>query len=109
MLAKLPDVTLALALYASDYVSERRPDPAKLAAFILDAVDRIGLPELVHRTCHLVAFDQKADDEAMSRDDRAKRDGMFDAYRLIHCTMNRPQVAAVRRYLLALDTEAVAA
>ncbi|MEU6062934.1 hypothetical protein ABZ864_00120 [Streptomyces sp. NPDC047082] len=109
VLAHLPNVALILALYASDYVHTRRPDLAKVAAFIVDGANRFGLPELVHNTCHLVAYWQQcADDTTTSETWRAHR-GRFDTYRLVHCTLTDRQFATVRRHLIALAAEAGAA
>ncbi|MGV9883798.1 hypothetical protein [Streptomyces sp. NPDC003006] len=109
MFAKLPDVALILALYASDCVADRQPDPAKVAAFMVDGADRLGLAELMSHTCHLVAYWQMCSDDATTREARAAHRSRFDTDRLIHCTLSKRQFAVVRRHLLALDTEAVAA
>jgi hypothetical protein len=98
VLAQLPSVALTLALCASDYVHERRPDLEKVAAFIVDGANRWGLPELVHNTCHLVAFWQMCDDASTSEAWAAHYE-RFDNYRIIHCTPAKGQFATVSRHL----------
>ncbi|MER6982725.1 hypothetical protein [Streptomyces carpinensis] len=109
LIAGLPDVSLLLALYASEYVHERRPDLAKVAAFVVDGVNRWGLPELVHNTCHLVAFWQQCADDTATSETWAAHYERFDNRRIIHCTLTDRQFRTVRRHLTALAAEAVAA
>ncbi|MCX3060405.1 hypothetical protein [Streptomyces beihaiensis] len=109
LLATLPEVALVLALYASDYTHDRRPDLAKVAGFMVDGANRLGVAELMGRTCDLVGFWQMCRDDTTTREAWDAHRSRFDTYRLIHCTLNRSQFATVRRHLLALDAEAVAA
>lgn len=109
VIAELPPVALLLALYASDYVAERRPDPAKVAAFVVDGTNRLGLAELIDCTCHLVSFWQCCEDDTATSDVWAAYRERFDHRRVIHCTFDRARLAAVRRHLRAMATEAVAA
>ncbi|WP_189427935.1 hypothetical protein [Streptomyces thermoviolaceus] len=109
VLAQLPSVALTLALYASDYVHERRPDLEKVAAFIVDGANRWGLPELMNNVCHLVAFWQMCDDDASTSEAWSAHEKRFDNYRILHCTLSKRQFATVRRHLRAMATEAVAA
>lgn len=109
LIAGLPDVSLLLALYASDYVHERHPDLAKIAAYVIDGVNRWGLSELVHNTCHLVAFWQQCADDTATTEVWDAHFGRFDNRRIIHCTLTNRQFRTVRRHLLALASEAVAA
>lgn len=108
-IAQLPDVSLVLALYASDYVNTRRPDPAKLAAFMVDGANRLGISELVRNTCHLVAFWQQCADDATTSETWEAHRERFDNYRLIHCSLPNRLMASVRRHLKAMAREAVAA
>ncbi|MEU6418448.1 hypothetical protein [Streptomyces spiralis] len=109
VLAHLPSVALLLALYASDYVHERRPDLEKVAAFMVDGANRWGLPELLNNTCHLVAFWQMCDDDASTPEAWAAHCERFDHYRIFHCTLSKRQMSTVRRHLKAMAAEAVAA
>jgi hypothetical protein len=108
-LAHLPSVALVLALYASDYVHERRPDLEKVAAFMVDGANRLGLAELMTSTCHLVAFWQMCDDDASTDEAWAAHYKRFDNYRIIHCTLTKGQMSTVRRHLRTMAAEAVAA
>ncbi|UXY29271.1 hypothetical protein [Streptomyces sp. HUAS TT20] len=109
VLACLPDVALILALYASDYLHERRPDLREVAAFIVDGANRWGLSELMNNTCHLVAFWQMCDDDASTDEAWTAHRERFDNYRIIHCTLTKGQYATVRRHLRAMAGERVAA
>ncbi|MGH4027439.1 hypothetical protein ACQB60_00735 [Actinomycetota bacterium Odt1-20B] len=109
MIAELPPVSLLLALYASDWVHESRPDLAKLAAFMVDGVNRLGLAELIDQTCHLVSFWQRCETDTATPEAWDTHRDRFDTYRLIHCTLTKRQFAQVRRHLAALDRGAVAA
>lgn len=108
-LACLPNVALILALYASEYVHERRPDLEKVAAFMVDGANRWGLPELMNNTCHLVAFWQMCDDDASTAEAWSAHYARFDNHRIIHCSLTKGQMSTVRRHLRAMAVEAVAA
>ncbi|SOD85869.1 hypothetical protein [Streptomyces sp. Ag109_G2-15] len=108
-LAQLPSVALVLALYASDYVHEPRPNPEKLAAFMVEGANRWGLPALLNSTCHLVAFWQMCADDASTSEAWAEHYKRFDNRRIIHCSLTKAQFAAVRRHLRAVAFEAVVA
>jgi hypothetical protein len=109
VVAQLPDVSLIVALYASDYVNQLRPDLAKVAAFIVDGANRWSLPELVRRTCHLVSFWQRCADDTATSETWAEHYELWDNYRLIHCSLTSRQFRTVRRHLAEMATEAVAA
>ena len=109
VLAELPTPVLILAIYASDYLSERRPDLAKVAAFAVDGANRLGLADLVDRTCFLVSFWQRCEDNANTRETWADHRQRFDNDRIIHCTFGRRDMAVIRRHLRTLAAEAVTA
>ncbi|MGW0553350.1 hypothetical protein ACWDZ6_03960 [Streptomyces sp. NPDC002926] len=108
-MAELPDVSLILALYASDWVNERRPDLAKAAAFMVDGASRWGLHEIIVRTCDLVAFWSHCASDTATAEVWAAHEDRFDNYRIIHCSFPQRQLATVRRHLVAMAAEAVTA
>ncbi|MFF3324457.1 hypothetical protein [Streptomyces sp. NPDC002889] len=97
-------MSLILALYASDWVNERRPDLAKVAAFMVDGVNRWGLNEIIVRTCDLVTFWARCDNRTATPEVWAAHYDRFDNYRIIHCSLTGRQLATVRRHLIAMAT-----
>ncbi|MER5462806.1 hypothetical protein ABT010_19405 [Streptomyces sp. NPDC002668] len=101
-------MSLILALYASDWVNERRPDLSKVAAFMVDGANRWGLREIIVRTCDLVTFWSHCADKTATAEVWDAHYGRFDNYRIIHCSFQRRQLVTVRRHLVAMAAEAVA-
>ncbi|MBT2491050.1 hypothetical protein J7E96_21515 [Streptomyces sp. ISL-96] len=109
VVASLPDVSLIVALYASDCVSLRHLDPAKIAAFMVDGANRWGLAQLIERTCDLVVFWQRCADQITTSEDWAEHHSRFDNSRIIRFSLDASEMAPVRQHLAAMASEAVAA
>ncbi|WP_093614430.1 hypothetical protein [Streptomyces indicus] len=113
-LAKLPDVALILALYASDYVMDRRrTESEKIAAFMVDGASRLGLVELIDQitllTAHWNVCRHGHNDEdrwAAYADYKAQ----FDHPRIVHCCYVLGRAPkGIRRALATMTAEAVTA
>ncbi|MDJ0340365.1 hypothetical protein QMK19_00420 [Streptomyces sp. H10-C2] len=109
IVAELPDAALVIALYASDYVAEVRPDLAKVAAFMVDGANRWGLSKVVEQTGLLVTFWGHCERDTASLEIWAEHRARFDNYRIIHCSFDPVRLRTIRKHLRAMTVGSVAA
>lgn len=106
----LSATALIVALYASDYMPITRPDLDRVAAFIVDGANRLGLRQIIERTARLVAFWDSCEADTATRTDWAAHREEFTHARLVHCSYIVQRYARrIRQALNMMAAEAVAA
>ncbi|MGW4343792.1 hypothetical protein ACWEL8_01640 [Streptomyces sp. NPDC004690] len=109
-LADLSGVALIVALHASDYIKQRDPDLDKVAAFMADGVERLGMRRLHELVADLLIFWGRCTLDIVTAEDWAAHRVRFDFSRLVNCSyIVQRRFGRIRKILAATDREAVAA